>query len=243
MSRLRTRSTLLAVAAVTCVAASADDLASDLIRFYLIDRALTALVELTAAGVGYVAEKVPDGVEALKDKAREGYLKIKLPELKRHTNFIMVRNASTGDYRLALADRDKNEKGREESGTLAVYRSTGDKNFPLEEMAVLKPGGKAVFLMKGTDYILYPKFEGKILGYKGMAKPFVRTLELDDLNGGVVAFNLVRETSSGAKVSFGYTFNSWPRDPAKAPVLLDPQYDDIVVIPHARIQNPPAKPY
>lgn len=165
-------------------------------------RILDALV----SAAGYVVDNVsslPDGVQRLKDKAMDGYYRIKIPALKRNVNFVMIKNASRADWTFQVAVKAQNEDGRPESGTVSVYRQFSPGDTKDLELVAMLDQGNSVTLKPGLDYIFYPNLAGKVLGSKRFADDFVRTVYLRDANGRAYACNLCRKKDEGAKATFG----------------------------------------
>lgn len=225
----------LTAALVTGVAVAADSLAATLISMHRFDAALTALAGLLKGASCLVYDPTAGAVDPGK--------KIKLPELKRGTHFLMLENVSNGRWGFQVASLAKNEKGRKESGRVNLFvENKDDKRFPLVLMASLAPGDAPVSLEKGRQYLVYPSFDGEIMGNKRWASDFVRTVYLVDGKGVKLAFNLMRDKADGARIRFGYTLNSWPGRPENVVVATDPKYDDIFVIARDAVIDPPKRP-
>ena len=190
---------------------------------------------------------------AMKDETgKMQYKRVKIDELKRHVNFIMIKNVSKAAWTFQVSDltdaeiKGKHEKGLPEAGTVTVYKARKeDRATPLELMGVLEPGGEKVLLEPGIDYLFYPNFEGKKMGIKAFAKDFVRTVYLEDAKGQRYACNLMRKKDSGARITFGVTFNSWSAVLNNKGLEWDkgnPENDDMFFITQPEIKVPPKLP-
>jgi len=219
---------------------------------YIIDK----ILGLITSGVAYISDKYEAqfGKEALRFAERPRpaqYRKIKIPELKRHVNFIVIKNMSKGawTFQVASLSRDeiaaKDEKNLPESGTVTVFKTHPDsQEYPLEQVAVCKAGGAKVALEPGIDYFFYPNLEGKVGSLKAFADDFQRTIYLEDARGGKYACNLARGKESKARVTFGVTRNSWPAVQKNMGLEMDlgnPTYDDMFFITKDVIESRPQK--
>jgi hypothetical protein len=226
-----------------------------------IDLALGLLAGLGEA-VMWVAQKIRDkwnesfGQEAMTDGANDGKVKVNLPKLKRHVNFIVIKNKTQSPWTFQVADLSKeeiagkNEKNLPEVGTVAVFKinmdakGNPDKQAPIGFVAILDAGGDKLPLEPGVDYIFYPNIEGKVGGVKWFAKDFNRTVYLEDSNQKKYAFNLNRPAKSGAKTTFGVTFNSYSAVMADRAVEWnnDPKFDDMYFITKDKVTTQPKLP-
>ena len=232
--------------------------ATSLIDFVIESYIISKLVDAVAGGFAWIAEKSYDkykeyfGKEALADDAKPRFKRVRIPALKRHVNFIVIKNMSKGQWTFQVANlskaeiKEKGEKNLPESGTVTVYKGRpDDKSVPVEVVAVCDPGGEKVSLEPGVDYFFYPNLSGKIGGIKAFADDFVRTVYLEDANGRKYACNFMRKKDSNAKVSFGVTTHSWPAVQANKGLEMDlknPVYDDMFFIMQDTIAMPPRLP-
>lgn len=253
---------LISIAGTAFVKAT--DLIQAAINWWIESQIIDAILKACVSGFAYLQEKydnttqekangkVKNALRSDDRNAKPRYIKVKIPELKRHVNFVVLKNMSKSVWTFQVANLTKaeiaakNEKGLPESGTVSVYKGRkDDKEIPLELMGVLEPGGEKVELEPGVDYFIYPNIAGKVGGIKAFAEDFNRTVYLADSRNQKYACNLMRKKESGAKVSFGVTFNSWPAVQANKGLELDlknPQFDDMFFIMKDTIATPPRLP-
>jgi hypothetical protein len=240
------RKVLAAILAIAAIGGATLKAQKSLIDFAIESYVISKIVDAAAGGIAWIAEKSYDkykeyfGNEARADDAKPTYKKVKIPILKRHTNFIVIKNMSRGKWTFQVANlskaeiAQKGEKNLPESGTVTIFKGRPDvTSMPLEVVAICDPGGEKVTLESGLDYLFYPNLSGKIGGIKAFADNFNRTVYLEDATGKKYACNMMRNKDSKARVTFGVITHSWPAVQANKGLELDlknPDYDDMFFI-------------